>query len=256
MAFKYFIAVVLFSLAVVASPKLFKKYGNEIESFNGDCKKFSALSKEIKDECKSYDLNMAKAFKYGKQFDKYVLDSDNLNLDKVEIYNGYLHKLEDKKHYILSLVWKEMEKARNVGDVDTYMNILSMGNELEMYSSDYKFMTEHIDKFGTHPFYIKYKEKLLLEKEAEQAIAIQRREEAIAREKKRREQQIIASRCGEYAKKAIWHLDKAEEARRHIRYKNDDAMKDFKSHLNQADLIVDKMQEIGCDKLPKGQTNQ
>lgn len=252
MTYKYFIVFVLFSLIANASPKLYKKYGDEIERFSSDCKKFSILTEEIKKECKSYHLGMTKAFKYGKQFDKYI-DSDNLDLDKAEIYNSHLHKLQDKKHHILSLVWKEMQKARNMEDVDTYMNILSMTNELEMYSSDYKFMTEHIDKFGTHPFYIKYKEKLLREKEAEEAMATQRREEAITREEKRRKQRAITSQCNEYQQKGLWHLD---EVSKYMRYKDHETMKKHNYHLNQANLIVDKMRKVGCERKLKSKDTQ
>ncbi len=158
---KYLISIAIFTILVQSSPKLFESYGNKMETFQDDCSAYQndkRIPTQIKKKCRIYISHTGKAFKYGYKLDPYV-DSDNINLDKVEKYNIYLHNLEEEKDNILSLVYQEAKKARDKNNID-YYKLLIENDQMILYVSDYAFMEEHKEQFKEHSQYLRHKKKM------------------------------------------------------------------------------------------------
>ncbi len=161
MFYKYLRLILLSTVLLQASPKLFNGYGNQMESFQKDCKEYqkvSLLPKKIKKKCKVYNSKVNRTFKFGYKLDSSV-DKDNINLDKAEKYNAMLHSLEDSKSNILSLIKSEIVNARKVENIKYYKQLI-IGNEVKISLDEFLFMKDNESKFKKHPQFILYQNKL------------------------------------------------------------------------------------------------
>ena len=166
MFYKYLISIIIFTIYIQATPKLFEFYGKQLEAFNDNCKvyrKNKKISSKIKKQCKKYISTVNKVFKYGYKLDTSV-ERDTINLDKAEEYNILLHNLEDKKDTIIHLINLEISKATKQSDIK-YFKFLLSSFQVEIEPYQYHFMEKFKDSFKKYPKYIKYKEKLLLKRE-------------------------------------------------------------------------------------------
>ncbi len=184
MLYKYLISIVVFTVFIQATPKLFEFYGKKMEAFNDNCKvykKDKRIPNNIKKKCKIYVSKVNKVFKYGYKLDTSV-KRDNINLDKAEKYNILLHDLEEKKDIIIHLINLEIRKAIKKSDIK-YFKFLLSSLYVEIKPYEYDFMEKFKDSFNKYPKYIEHKEKLVLKREED----IKQRQSLIAEEKKRRE---------------------------------------------------------------------
>ncbi|MCK5538134.1 MAG: hypothetical protein KAI79_15010, partial [Bacteroidales bacterium] len=204
---KYIKLILLSTILLQASPKLFNGYGNQLEPLNKDCKtyrKLSLLPKDIKKKCKLYNSKVNRAFKYGYKLDSSV-DNDNVNLDKAEKYNSYLRELEENKDNIISLIQNEIYKASKPENIKYYSQLIT-SNAIALDDYNYRFMKKHKEKFNTNPKYIAFERDMYLKEEErlkEELYSLQiknEKNEKVIRDLKRQKQKIQISSEKEVAK--------------------------------------------------------
>ncbi len=159
MFYKYLKLILLLTVLLQASPKLFNSYGNQIEAFQKDCqtyRKLSLIPKHIKKKCKIYNSQANRAFKYGYKLDPY---GNEVSYDNAEKYNQYLHKLEEKKDNILYLIYKDKKKALEQVNTKYYGQIIT-AKSVNISSVDYEFMKKNKNKFKENPKYLMYERDL------------------------------------------------------------------------------------------------
>ncbi len=241
---KYLKFMLLTTVLLQASPKLFNGYGNQIEAFQKDCQTYLKLSldnKEIKKKCKLYNSKANQAFKYGRKLDPSV-DSDNINLDKAEKYNSYLHELEENKDYILHLLREEIYKARKQENIKYYSQLIT-SNEIALGDSDYSFMKKHEDKFDKNSKYIMHElnlceQMVILIKKEKETIHLEHEEKIASLEKEkeaiRLEYQRFKKANEVTSLKEAREKEKIRQAKEKVRIRQAKEKKSYKSSTTRS----------------------
>ncbi len=148
--FHKYLKLILVSTALLqAAPKVFNSLGNELESFQADCKTFqkiSLLPVEVKEECNTFYIQLNKALEIGYKLDTHV-DNDNMNERALDGYLTLLRHIDKRKENILGHIYTEASKARKENDFSYYRQLIA-NDKVELYASDYEFMKENIKIFS------------------------------------------------------------------------------------------------------------
>lgn len=169
MFFRYLKLIFALTIFTYAAPNAFDSLGNELEAFQKDCKYFEAIPNiptKIKKECKVFARKVNSAFKIGYKLDS-LLEKDKADDKKINQYLTLLRKIDVQKEKILNSLQSEKKKARKSNNITYYAKLIANRN-IELYSSDYEFMKEHIDIFSNNKRYQEHKEYLEYLKKQEQ----------------------------------------------------------------------------------------
>ena len=183
MLYRYLILILFLNLILQASPEVFHSLGNELESFQEDCKgyqKISFLPKKIKKQCDLFNAKINSAFKVG-----YKLNSnadDKISKKNLNKYLSLLRKLEEKKENISRLIYTQITKARKNNDVEYYSQLI-IYNNIKLYSIDYEFMEQNKDAFKKNIRYINHVQ--YLKDLDEQRTNENRRYQTVSKERKK-----------------------------------------------------------------------
>ncbi len=185
MLYKYLKLLLFLTLLLQASPKVFNSLGNDLESFQEDCKvyqKISSLPSKIKKKCKVFNSKVNSAFKVGYKLDSYI-DSD-ISEKKLNNYLTLLHKLDERKENILNLMYSEAKKARKQNNTKYYSQVIE-NDILRLYSSDYTFMEKNIDVYSKNKRYISHIEYLKALVESRKPIVVKKQVKVVTTKKKK-----------------------------------------------------------------------
>ena len=181
---KYLKLILFSTLILQASPKVFNSLGNELESFQGDCKGYqeiSSLPKKVKKQCDLFNSKVNSAFKVGYKLNPYA-DSD-ISEKKLNTYLSLLRELEGRKKNILNLVYSEAKKAQKQSNTKYYSQLIE-NHILKLYSSDYEFMKKNQNIFSKNARYISHIKHLKSLEESRKPILVKTRVEVVTRTKK------------------------------------------------------------------------
>ena len=160
MFYKYLKLILVSTVFLQASPEVFSSLGDELETFQEDCKGFEKLSllpEKIKKKCQAFYPQVSKAFEVGYALNPYVESDTIINEKKLNRYLSLLRKLDKKKSNILFLVYTEVSKARKEKNFEYYTQLISNDNII-LYSIDYEFMEKNEKIFSKHKRYIAKRE--------------------------------------------------------------------------------------------------
>ncbi len=185
MLYKYLQLILFSTLVLQASPKVFDSLGNELESFQGDCKGYqeiSSLPEKIKKQCNVFNSKVNNAFKVG-----YKLNPDadgDISEKKLNTYLSLLRELEEKKENILNLMYSEAKKARKQGNTEYYSQLIE-NHILRLYSSDYEFMKKNQALFSNNERYTSHIRHLKSLEESRKPIGVKKQTKVTAVKKKK-----------------------------------------------------------------------
>ena len=163
MLYKYLKLIIFSTLLLQAAPEVYSSLGDELETFQEDCriyKKMSSLPEKIKKSCTSFNSKTIKVFKVGYELD----DSENINELKLNKYLKLLRELDESKNNILRLIYSEAKKARNENNIKYYSQLIS-NNKVKLEDLDYEFMKKHKSIFAKNVHYKNHESHIRLENE-------------------------------------------------------------------------------------------
>ncbi len=176
---RYFNLLIFLSVVLYASPKAFNSLGNELESFQKDCKTYQhmpSLPLKIKQRCKKFNSKLNKIFRIGYKIDPQI-ESDKINEKQLNKYLKLLRKADEDKNNILHLLSLEKRKARETDNINYYSQLIQ-NKSIKLYSLDYEFMEKHKDIFGENERYILHMNYLKSLKESAKYASIQKKSQS------------------------------------------------------------------------------
>ena len=187
MFYSYLKLLILSTALLHSAPKVFDSLGNELETFQQDCKmlqKVSLMPTKIIKECNQFIPKANKAFKVGYKLDPYV-DSDNISEKKLNKYLSLLRNLDKSKENILTLIYIEITKARKQNNIKYYSQLIAY-DKIKLYSVDYEFMKKNNDIFNNNKRYISHLKHLKSLEESQKPILVEKQAEATIVKKKKK----------------------------------------------------------------------
>ena len=148
------IIALLLTSTLQAAPKAYDSLGNELEIQQKDCEQYMKepkVSKKLIATCKTFNINVNKAFKVGYPLDASV-ESGTTDEKKAAHYLDLLLKADESRDNLIKVIKSDTIKARKSNNIK-YFSFLIAYNKIVLSSKNYEFMKQHHEVFHDNPIY-------------------------------------------------------------------------------------------------------